>query len=78
MLDLDAQPVLFIPDVHFGNLQRAGQVREGSTEGKQTRTEEMSASRLVSHDFFFPSNCRCLLLKLRKPTQMGECPTGLC
>uniref|UniRef100_A0A3P9Q3Q2 Grainyhead-like transcription factor 2a n=1 Tax=Poecilia reticulata TaxID=8081 RepID=A0A3P9Q3Q2_POERE len=27
ILDLDAQPVLFIPDVHFGNLQRAGQVR---------------------------------------------------
>lgn len=27
MTDLDAQPVLFIPDVHFGNLQRAGQVR---------------------------------------------------
>lgn len=25
--DLEAQPVLFIPDVHFGNLQRAGQVR---------------------------------------------------
>uniref|UniRef100_A0A671K4Y9 Grainyhead-like protein 2 homolog n=1 Tax=Sinocyclocheilus anshuiensis TaxID=1608454 RepID=A0A671K4Y9_9TELE len=25
MTDLDAQPVLFIPDVHFGNLQRAGQ-----------------------------------------------------
>uniref|UniRef100_A0A3B4UCD5 Grainyhead-like transcription factor 2b n=1 Tax=Seriola dumerili TaxID=41447 RepID=A0A3B4UCD5_SERDU len=26
MSDLEAQPVLFIPDVHFGNLQRAGQV----------------------------------------------------
>uniref|UniRef100_A0A668A470 Grh/CP2 DB domain-containing protein n=1 Tax=Myripristis murdjan TaxID=586833 RepID=A0A668A470_9TELE len=25
MTDLDSQPVLFIPDVHFGNLQRAGQ-----------------------------------------------------
>uniref|UniRef100_A0A3Q2YJP9 Grainyhead-like transcription factor 2b n=1 Tax=Hippocampus comes TaxID=109280 RepID=A0A3Q2YJP9_HIPCM len=25
MTDLEAQPVLFIPDVHFGNLQRAGQ-----------------------------------------------------
>uniref|UniRef100_A0A8C2WH31 Grainyhead-like transcription factor 2b n=1 Tax=Cyclopterus lumpus TaxID=8103 RepID=A0A8C2WH31_CYCLU len=25
MGDLEAQPVLFIPDVHFGNLQRAGQ-----------------------------------------------------
>ncbi|CAL8247919.1 unnamed protein product [Lota lota] len=26
--DLDSQPVLFIPDVHFGNLQRAGQVMQ--------------------------------------------------
>ncbi|KFW81067.1 Grainyhead-like 2, partial [Manacus vitellinus] len=25
MADLDSQPVLFIPDVHFGNLQRTGQ-----------------------------------------------------
>ncbi|RMC15089.1 hypothetical protein DUI87_07269 [Hirundo rustica rustica] len=38
MADLDSQPVLFIPDVHFGNLQRTGQVyyntddeREGSS-----------------------------------------------
>ncbi|XP_021243051.1 grainyhead-like protein 2 homolog isoform X2 [Numida meleagris] len=38
MTDLDSQPVLFIPDVHFGNLQRTGQVyyntddeREGSS-----------------------------------------------
>lgn len=32
MSDLDAQPVLFIPDVHFGNLQRAGQVFAFNTE----------------------------------------------
>lgn len=32
MLDLDSQPVLFIPDVHFGNLQRAGQVFNVSTD----------------------------------------------
>ncbi|XP_032373634.1 grainyhead-like protein 2 homolog isoform X3 [Etheostoma spectabile] len=32
MVDLDAQPVLFIPDVHFGNLQRAGQVFAFNTE----------------------------------------------
>ncbi|XP_051826906.1 grainyhead-like protein 2 homolog isoform X5 [Antechinus flavipes] len=38
MTDLDSQPVLFIPDVHFGNLQRTGQAyyntddeREGSS-----------------------------------------------
>lgn len=28
MMDLDSQPVLFIPDVYFGNLQRAGQVKQ--------------------------------------------------
>ncbi|KAJ8407032.1 hypothetical protein AAFF_G00293080 [Aldrovandia affinis] len=32
MTDLDSQPVLFIPDVHFGNLQRAGQVFAFNTE----------------------------------------------
>ncbi|XP_035527475.1 grainyhead-like protein 2 homolog isoform X1 [Morone saxatilis] len=32
MIDLDSQPVLFIPDVHFGNLQRAGQVFAFNTE----------------------------------------------
>ncbi|XP_012727992.2 grainyhead-like protein 2 homolog [Fundulus heteroclitus] len=32
MLDLDSQPVLFIPDVHFGNLQRAGQVFAVTTD----------------------------------------------
>ncbi|XP_030638028.1 grainyhead-like transcription factor 2a isoform X2 [Chanos chanos] len=32
MTDLDSQPVLFIPDVHFGNLQRAGQVFAFGTE----------------------------------------------
>ncbi|XP_060099407.1 grainyhead-like protein 2 homolog isoform X2 [Heteronotia binoei] len=42
MTDLDSQPVLFIPDVHFGNLQRTGQVyynpddeREGSILAKR-------------------------------------------
>ncbi|KAM9723853.1 grainyhead-like transcription factor 2a isoform 1-T2 [Menidia menidia] len=32
IFDLDSQPVLFIPDVHFGNLQRAGQVFALNTE----------------------------------------------
>uniref|UniRef100_A0A3B4BIV6 Grh/CP2 DB domain-containing protein n=1 Tax=Periophthalmus magnuspinnatus TaxID=409849 RepID=A0A3B4BIV6_9GOBI len=30
--DLDSQPVLFIPDAHFGNLQRSGQVFAFNTE----------------------------------------------
>ncbi|XP_054477343.1 grainyhead-like protein 2 homolog isoform X2 [Anoplopoma fimbria] len=32
MMDLDSQPVLFIPDVYFGNMQRAGQVFAFNTE----------------------------------------------
>ncbi|XP_008290233.1 grainyhead-like protein 2 homolog isoform X2 [Stegastes partitus] len=32
LLDLDSQPVLFIPGVYFGNLQRAGQVFAFNTE----------------------------------------------
>ncbi|KAM8869069.1 grainyhead-like protein 2 homolog isoform 3-T3 [Spinachia spinachia] len=32
MTDLDSQPVLFIPDVYFGNMQRAGQVFAFNTE----------------------------------------------
>ncbi len=30
MPDLEVQPVLFIPDVHLNNLQRAGQVRKNA------------------------------------------------
>ncbi|KAL7382371.1 hypothetical protein ABVT39_021175 [Epinephelus coioides] len=41
MSDLEAQPVLFIPDVHFGNLQRAGQV--------DTHTH----THTHTHSFFF-------------------------
>ncbi|MEE6463407.1 hypothetical protein FKM82_005895, partial [Ascaphus truei] len=40
MTDLDSQPVLFIPDVHFGNLQRTGQVfynTDDEIEGGQHR-----------------------------------------
>lgn len=32
--DLDSQPVLFIPDVYFGNLQRAGQVSDAVLRSK--------------------------------------------
>lgn len=37
MIDLDSQPVLFIPDVHFGNLQRAGQVRDPLSDSLSIR-----------------------------------------
>uniref|UniRef100_A0A8C0IRQ5 Grainyhead like transcription factor 2 n=1 Tax=Chelonoidis abingdonii TaxID=106734 RepID=A0A8C0IRQ5_CHEAB len=43
MTDLDSQPVLFIPDIHFGNLQRTGQVGNNS--------EKHSSSILVKRMF---------------------------
>ncbi|KAM4736051.1 grainyhead-like protein 2 homolog [Anableps anableps] len=53
ILDLDSQPVLFIPDVHFGNLQRAGQVFAVNTDEvvmdrglpKKTSQEEICPSQ---------------------------------
>ncbi|XP_072266925.1 grainyhead-like protein 2 homolog [Pyxicephalus adspersus] len=44
MSDLDSQPVLFIPDVHFGNLQRTGQVfynTEDEIEGSTVLVKRM-------------------------------------
>ncbi|XP_048452281.1 grainyhead-like protein 2 homolog [Rhincodon typus] len=32
MTDLESQPVLFIPDIHFGNLQRSGQMYSVSSD----------------------------------------------
>ncbi|KAM8966412.1 grainyhead-like protein 2 homolog isoform 2-T2 [Pelodytes ibericus] len=44
MADLDSQPVLFIPDVHFGNLQRTGQVfynTDDENEGSSVLVKRM-------------------------------------
>uniref|UniRef100_A0A8D0GT34 Grainyhead like transcription factor 2 n=1 Tax=Sphenodon punctatus TaxID=8508 RepID=A0A8D0GT34_SPHPU len=49
MTDLDSQPVLFIPDVHFGNLQRAGQVGTNSGEVQVVLAKRMFRS--VEEDF---------------------------
>ncbi|XP_041843608.1 grainyhead-like protein 2 homolog isoform X2 [Melanotaenia boesemani] len=49
MCDLDSQPVLFIPDVHFGNLQRAGQVFNFSTE-EVVRDRGLLMKRMSSQD----------------------------
>ncbi|XP_029104119.1 grainyhead-like transcription factor 2b isoform X1 [Scleropages formosus] len=49
MSDLESQPVLFIPDVHFGNLQRAGQIYAINTE------EIESEGSLVVKSIFRPS-----------------------
>ncbi|XP_032390986.1 grainyhead-like transcription factor 2b [Etheostoma spectabile] len=54
MSDLEAQPVLFIPDVHFGNLQRAGQVFTFNTE-----EIEREGSVLVKRMFRPPDEDLC-------------------
>ncbi|KAM9307964.1 grainyhead-like protein 2 homolog [Gastrophryne carolinensis] len=55
MSDLDSQPVLFIPDVHFGNLQRTGQVfynTEDEIEGSTVLVKRML--RPVDEEFSSP------------------------
>uniref|UniRef100_A0A3Q3XCX3 Grh/CP2 DB domain-containing protein n=1 Tax=Mola mola TaxID=94237 RepID=A0A3Q3XCX3_MOLML len=51
MADLEAQPVLFIPDVHFGNLQRAGQFQVFTFN-----TEEIERESVVVKRMFRPSD----------------------
>uniref|UniRef100_A0A8D0GUF9 Grainyhead like transcription factor 2 n=1 Tax=Sphenodon punctatus TaxID=8508 RepID=A0A8D0GUF9_SPHPU len=51
MTDLDSQPVLFIPDVHFGNLQRAGQVGTNSGEVQVSSVLAKRMFRSVEEDF---------------------------
>ncbi|XP_076016783.1 grainyhead-like protein 2 homolog isoform X2 [Genypterus blacodes] len=48
MTDLDSQPVLFIPDVHFGNLQRAGQVFSFNKE-EVDRAGSVTVKRMSCH-----------------------------
>ncbi|KAF6716353.1 Grainyhead-like-like protein 2 [Oryzias melastigma] len=49
MFDLESQPVLFIPDVHFGNLQRAGQVFAFNTEDS-ARDRNVATKRTSSQE----------------------------
>lgn len=67
MRDLDSQPVLFIPDVHFGNLQRAGQVSVCLTDHHTL----VSYCRLPHVLYFFFSS-RFLLSTLSRSTEMGK------
>ncbi|CAI9552167.1 unnamed protein product [Staurois parvus] len=56
MSDLDSQPVLFIPDVHFGNLQRTGQVfynTDDEIEGSSVLVKRML--RPVEEEFGPPA-----------------------
>ncbi|XP_028280753.1 grainyhead-like transcription factor 2a isoform X2 [Parambassis ranga] len=50
MLDLDSQPVLFIPDAHFGNLQRAGQVFAFKSEVDRDSVVKKRVSSCVDKD----------------------------
>lgn len=67
VIDLDSQPVLFIPDVYFGNLQRAGQVN--------TLIQTHSYSPEVLNDCII-NLCRYSLSTLRRSTEMGEGPAA--
>ncbi|XP_011483182.1 grainyhead-like protein 2 homolog isoform X1 [Oryzias latipes] len=53
MFDLESQPVLFIPDVHFGNLQRAGQVFAFNTEDS-VRDRSVATKRMSGQDAVLP------------------------
>ncbi|XP_033957739.2 grainyhead-like protein 2 homolog [Pseudochaenichthys georgianus] len=50
LLDLDSQPVLFIPDVHFGNLQRAGQVFAFNSEEANSDRTPMKRMACVAEE----------------------------
>ncbi|ETE73900.1 Grainyhead-like protein 2-like protein, partial [Ophiophagus hannah] len=58
MADLESQPVLFIPDVHFGNLQRAGQVYYNNDDEREGYdlyyTFSKRIFRTVEEDFVPP------------------------
>uniref|UniRef100_A0A8D2L3X9 Grainyhead like transcription factor 2 n=1 Tax=Varanus komodoensis TaxID=61221 RepID=A0A8D2L3X9_VARKO len=54
MADLDSQPVLFIPDVHFGNLQRAGQVYYNTDDEREGSILAKRIFRAVEDDFAPP------------------------
>ncbi|XP_061460543.1 grainyhead-like protein 2 homolog [Rhineura floridana] len=51
MADLDSQPVLFIPDVHFGNLQRTGQVYYNTDDEREGSILAKRIFRPVEEDF---------------------------
>ncbi|KAG7470084.1 hypothetical protein MATL_G00135650 [Megalops atlanticus] len=67
MTDLDSQPVLFIPDVHFGNLQRAGQVFAFNTEEIE-RDGSVVVKRMLrpSEDDYCPSPAKQIKQEVQK------------
>eukprot|EP00079_Xenopus_tropicalis_P036352 XP_017950123.1 PREDICTED: grainyhead-like protein 2 homolog isoform X4 [Xenopus tropicalis] len=74
MTDLDVQPVLFIPDVHFGNLQRTGQVFYNTDDDIEGGVLVKRLLRPVDEDYGPPApkqmkeGSRKVLLYVRKET----------
>ncbi|XP_029447681.1 grainyhead-like protein 2 homolog isoform X2 [Rhinatrema bivittatum] len=76
MTDLDSQPVLFIPDVHFGNLQRTGQVFYNTDDERESSVLVKRMFRPVDEDYGTPvpkqlkeEGLKRVLLYVRKETE---------
>ncbi|KFM06059.1 Grainyhead-like 2, partial [Aptenodytes forsteri] len=69
MADLDSQPVLFIPDVHFGNLQRTGvQMFEKPGVTGQPPSHKKRITELIKVLVQVKLALRAMLLYVRKET----------
>ncbi|XP_039593582.1 grainyhead-like transcription factor 2b isoform X2 [Polypterus senegalus] len=66
MSDLDSQPVLFIPDVHFGNLQRSGQVFAFNTDDMEREGILVKRMFRASDDDFCPQPPKQIKEETRK------------
>ncbi|XP_048363732.1 grainyhead-like protein 2 homolog isoform X3 [Sphaerodactylus townsendi] len=88
MTDLDSQPVLFIPDVHFGNLQRTGQIYYNTDDEREGGLLAKRIFRPVEEEFGPPplkqikeEGAKRVLLYVRKESDevfdalMLKCPT---
>ncbi|TWW79700.1 grainyhead-like protein 2 homolog [Takifugu flavidus] len=64
--DLDSQPVLFIPDVYFGNLQRAGQVFAVNTEEVNRDGSVLVKRMSCEEDACLPPSKKCKVEQDRK------------
>ncbi|KAI4877319.1 hypothetical protein NFI96_017297 [Prochilodus magdalenae] len=58
MMDLESQPVLFIPDVHFSNLQRAAQMFGFGTEDMDSDVTVMKRQFRQTEDEVGPSSAK--------------------
>ncbi|KAJ6654071.1 hypothetical protein lerEdw1_007497 [Lerista edwardsae] len=54
-MDLDTQPVLFIPDVHYSNLQRGAHVFPGTSDELEGESSTMKRGPYINEDDFSAS-----------------------